>query len=455
MADQREHAVVVGGSLAGLMSAKALASRFETVTVVERDDLPSDFSPRRGVPQGRHAHGLLRAGERVMNELFPGLNGELADQGAVLVNTGRDVRWWWARGYRVNYESEFDGFFFTRPLLETLVRRRVEADATIELRRGSVQGLDGDRAEVRGVKMDGETIHADFVVDASGRSGQSLKWLREIGAEVPGELDVTMGMTYSSRLLRRSPSDPFGNAVVVTTPNAPESKRLGVLFPVEGDRWMVTLASFFNETPPTDDAGFVEFARTLANHDIATVIEATEPCTDIVTHRLNSSRRRTVQKLSSPPARFALVGDAIASFNPIYGQGMSSAALQVEALGSWLDRTPTLDTAAVKRLYRRASKIADVPWQISAGGDFVYAETEGKRPPGTKVLNGYITKVQLATHTSPEVSEAMFAVQNLEAPPQSLMKPPLMRKVLKAAKRSPATNRDTDATKPTPQPIQV
>ena len=438
MGKQRDHAVVIGASVTGSMVAQALSTRFATVTVIDRDELPNDFSTRKGVPQGRHAHGLLAAGERVMNDLFPGLNAELDAAGAFPVNQGQDARWWWAGGYRVRYPSAYNGYFFTRPLHESVLRRRVVAAGNVELISGSVQGLVGNASEVRGVTVDGNTLAADFVVDASGRSAQSLKWLREIGAEVPGEVDVTVGMTYASRLLRRGPSDPFGNEMIVTTPNLPSGKRLGVLFPVEDDQWIVTLGGFFNDQAPTDDAGFLAFAESFATDDIAEVLRVTDPLTEIVTHKLVSSRRRSVQKLSAPPAGLALLGDTVASFNPIYGQGMSSAALQVEAMGRWLDDGSALDGASLKRLYKKVSKIVDVPWQISVGADFVYPETEGKRPPGVNVLNGYITKVQQATHTSPEVCEAMLAVQNLVAPPPSLMKPTLMRKVRQAAKQSPA-----------------
>jgi 2-polyprenyl-6-methoxyphenol hydroxylase-like FAD-dependent oxidoreductase len=248
-------------------------------------------------------------------------------------------------------------------------------------------------------------------------------------------------------LLERRPDDPFSNDYIVTIPIAPEGKRLGVCFPVEGNRWIVTLGSFFGDTAPTDDAGYLAFAETLANDDIAQLLRVASPASDLVTHKLNSSRRRQVHKLTDPPAGYAMLGDTIASFNPIYGQGMSSASLQAMALAKILDDAggAACDRSVVRRFYKQAAKVVNNPWQITAGGDFSYPETAGKKAPGTDAINRYITKVQRATHTSPEVTDAMLAVQNLVAPPPSLMKPAMMRKVLRAAKQTaPATAERTN-----------
>ena len=384
--------VVIGASMAGLIAARALADAANEVLILDRDELPSSPQWRKGVPQGRHAHALLRAGEQILEDLFPGLIRDLVARGGQRFSWFADVLWWQFDGYRTRRADDFEGTFFTRPLLEDTVRKRLAALPNVQIRPGiRVRGLTGRDGRVTGVVTgEGEhepAIHADLVVDASGRGSRAGAWLEELGATAPPVDHVRIDMGYASRLLRRIPGQLPGRTWIATLGTPPRSKRLAIAIPVEGDRWLVTLAGFFGDHAPADDAGFLAFADTLPAGDIPDLLRQAEPLTPIVRHTLRSEQWRHFEKLRRPPAGFLAIGDAICSFNPIYGQGMSSAALQAAALSRCVAKQDLASPALPRRFYRSAAKIVTRPWAVAVGGDFFYPETTGPRPPLVDVLN--------------------------------------------------------------------
>jgi 2-polyprenyl-6-methoxyphenol hydroxylase-like FAD-dependent oxidoreductase len=246
-----------------------------------------------------------------------------------------------------------------------------------------------------------------------------------------------MDVAYASRTLRRVPGQAADGAWFVTISTPPTHKRAGVLFPIEGDRWIVTLVGFHGDHPPTDDEGFLAFARSLPVGDIASILEVAEPDSPIVPHRMPSSQWRHYEKVRRAPAGFVALGDAVCSFNPAYGQGMTSAALQVQALARILDQVGAESPTLPRRFYQAAKKVIVNPWQIAAGADFLLPETTGPKPPGTDIVNRYIRKVFIAAQHDEVVNAAMIEVQNLLAPPPSLMKPKILRRTLKASRLGP------------------
>ncbi len=435
--NQRRRAVVIGASMAGLSAAAVLARRFETVVLVDRDALPDAPTDRRGVPQGRHAHGLLPAGLKRIEGWFPGFNDDLVADGARQVDFADDILWFHADGPRVKFHSGVHGPVCSRALIEHHVRRRVLALPNVTLRSGS--GATGvtatpDGRTVTGVTLDdGSTLAADLVVDASGRAGRSVPWLSALGYEEPPTSVVTIDMGYASRVYRRRPGQDHSWAAALVVA-APPSARQGVIFPLEGDRWMVTLAGFHGDHPPRDSAGFLAFARELPSPVVADLIEASEPMGEIVTHRLPSNQRRHVERLRKVPGGLVMLGDSVCSFNPVYGQGMSSATLQAEALGKALDDVSTLDERFVRKFYRRTAKAVTPAWQMSIGADFSLPETRGPKAPGTDAINRYMAKVLQASRVSEEVCLRLVEVTALLRPPLALMTPAMVVKVRRAAR---------------------
>jgi 2-polyprenyl-6-methoxyphenol hydroxylase-like FAD-dependent oxidoreductase len=424
--------------VAGLFTARVLADHFAKVTVLDRDALPAGASTRKGVPQGRHAHALLAAGQRTLMSLFPGIADELVADGAALINFN-EGRWYQAGGYRSPINKKRAALSASRPMLEHHLRRRVAALANVSIRSDvSVDGLLYDGRRVRGVQVceDGTLsgITADLVVDCSGRSSRAGSWMEQIGYPSPAVQHVRCELAYSTRIFRRSPGD-MDATFAVTIESPPQGRRAAFVMPIEGDRWIVTLADRF-APPAADETSFRALAVGLPAPEASQVVTRAEPLTPVMTHRQLSSQRRRYEKLRRVPAGFVALGDSVCSFNPVYGQGISSGALQAVALGEAVARCGIADDRLPKRFYRQAAKVIDTPWKIAVGADFAYPETTGPKPLGTDLVNRYMARVLLATRVSPEINGTMLEVQQLTSPPSVLFRPSFVRAVRKAARQA-------------------
>jgi 2-polyprenyl-6-methoxyphenol hydroxylase-like FAD-dependent oxidoreductase len=437
------HAIVIGGSIGGLVAAQALSSRFEQVTLLDRDTLPAGAEDRRGVPQSPHAHALLIRGRLALEELFPGLTDELVAGGAVPFDPGDDLLFYQMGALRVRFPSGKLGTSLTRAFLESSLRRRVAALPNVTMRdRVSVCGLAGVTGRVTGVELDdGAPLGADLVVDATGRSASRTEpWLEKLGCPVPDVTTVKIDVGYTTRLLRRKPGDlPDGALLYLMSATPPHDKRAAAAFAVEGDRWVVTLGGWHRHHAPVDPAGFAEFADGLPFPYLADLVANAEPLDDLDARKFHypMARRRYFEKLRRLPDGYVALGDAICSFNPLYGQGMTVATLEAIELGRRLDRHGAPSARMAGEYYKAAGKIINTPWQMSTGSDFMYPETVGPRPAGTDLLNRYVRQVMLASHVSPEVHSVILDVQHLLAPPAAIMSPVTMVRTLRAARRSP------------------
>jgi 2-polyprenyl-6-methoxyphenol hydroxylase-like FAD-dependent oxidoreductase len=432
------HAVVIGASMAGLTTARVLADHADAVTVLDRDDLPAGYDARKGVPQGRHAHAILAGGARAIEELFPGIMAEMVGAGAGVLDFNEGF-WHQAGGYRARSLIERKVISASRPFLEGHVRARVAALPNVRIRSGAaVECLLATGGRVRGVRVfDGTSaadLDADFVVDCSGRASQASLWLEQLGFPAPAVDEVRCDMRYATLVLRRSPTDLDGTfAIAIETP--PAGKRAAFLIPIEGDRWMLTMGASFGAPVPAGEDEFRAAVATLPGGDIARALERAEVLSPVAHHRLVTSKRRRYERLRRRPSGFVALGDAVCSFNPIYGQGMSSAVLQAVALGQCV-ATYDNDQELVRSFYERAAKVIATPWAIAVGADFAFPECRGPKPMGTDLINRYMRKVLVAAQVSPEVNTAMIRVQNLLAPPASLFTPAMMLKVRRAARQA-------------------
>jgi len=426
-----DHAVVMGGSLAGLLAARVLTDRFARVTLVERDALPDGAANRRGVPQGVHTHGLLAGGSRALEQLFPGFARALVIDGALPGDIVRNFRWFFEGAPLARPASGMDGLIASRPFLEAAVRRRVRALPAVTTLDGThVSGLTATagRGRVTGVTLaDGRTLDADLVVDASGRGSRTPRWLAASGYQAPREERIEIGLGYTTRLFRREPAHLDGDLGTVVPPT-PHGKRGGVMAAQEGGRWTVTLISHFVPPAPLDLDGFRHFAAALPSPDIHAVVRDAVPMGEAMTSRFPASLRRRYEQLWQFPERLVVIGDAICSFNPIYGQGMSVAALEALALGDVL-RDGLADVGP--RFFTKAAPIVDTPWATAAGNDLRMPETSGARSPIAPLLNAYVARLQRAAHADADLAIAFMGVTNLIAPPSALFAPRTVWRVLR------------------------
>ncbi len=426
----RTHAIVMGGSMAGLLAARVLTDHFAHVTIVERDTLPVAAGQRRGVPQGQHTHGLLASGRRTLDRLFPGFSAELAGSGAIPGDMLRDVRWFFEGAPLARPASDMQGLMATRPFLEAGVRARVRQLPNVTVRDAcQVAGLITieAHAQVTGIRLlTGEALEADLVVDATGRGSRTPQWLQALGYDAPAEERIEIGLGYTTRFFRRVATHMNGDLGMVAPPT-PDGKRGGVMVAQEGQRWTVTLISHFVEPAPLDLPGFVAYAALLPSPAIHEVVRVAEPIGEGVTSRFPASVRRRYERLTRFPERFVVVGDGICSFNPIYGQGMSVAALEALALGEVLAQG-TLSVG--HRFFAKAAPIIDTPWTTAVGSDLRMPETVGPRNLGVTLINGYIARLHKAAHTDATLATTFMRVANLLAPPSDVLKPSTVGRVV-------------------------
>jgi 2-polyprenyl-6-methoxyphenol hydroxylase-like FAD-dependent oxidoreductase len=432
-------ALVIGAGIAGLCAARTLADRFERVLVLDRDELPDEAVPRRGVTQGGHGHVLLVAGQRALGELFPGLMDELVAAGGVRFDPGTELSFYRFGSIWPRAASELRLVTFSRPLLELAIRRRVAALPGVSIRDGvSVAALLGGDGRVTGARLDGdEVFDTDLVLDCTGRGARSNHWLAALGFPAPRVTEVKVGVGYATRFYRRSPGDLAEGSAVFSLPSPPAEKRAGLALPVEDDRWLISLGGWHDDFP-RDLPAFEQHARELPHPGIARLLERCEPLTDLSVVHYPAARRRYFEELSAVPGGYLALGDSICSFNPIYGQGMTCAALEAVELGRLLDSSVGLGPELSARYYQQAAKIVATPWQFATGGDFSYPETAGERPRGIKLKNAYAKRVQLASMVDPQVRQVFTSVQHLITDPAELLKPAMVLRVLRGARKAPA-----------------
>jgi 2-polyprenyl-6-methoxyphenol hydroxylase-like FAD-dependent oxidoreductase len=408
--------------MGGLLAARVLSDHYQHVTVVERDAFPQAGEHRRGVPQGRHTHGLLASGRAVIEGFFPGFTERAIAAGAVSGDIGNSARWFQQGGCLARCESGLKGILLTRPMLEGRVREEVRRLENVEFRENlQAEGLEttSDRARVTALRTATGTMPADLIVDASGRGSDAPQWLESLGYEKPAEERVEIAMAYTTRFFRRRPEHLDGDVAAII-PATPSGKRGGVMLAQEGDRWTVTLTSYFLPAAPAELAGFIESARMLAGPYIHQVIRDAEPLGEAASARFPHSLRRRYEKLRRFPEGYLVFGDAISSFNPVYGQGMSVAALESVELDRAL-KEGHADLA--RRFFRRAARVVDIPWSMAVGNDLRMPEVVGPRNAGVKFINWYISKLHRAAHHDPALTLAFHRVANLLEPPPSILRP--------------------------------
>jgi 2-polyprenyl-6-methoxyphenol hydroxylase-like FAD-dependent oxidoreductase len=446
-------AVVVGGSMGGLLAARALSDTYARVVVIDRDRLPIQVANRRGVPQGRQLHVLLARGREAFDELFPGLTEELKSRGAPLVDLHGRVHWY-NDGYLMRQApSSLFAVGISRPLLEHAVRARVAALPGVEfLSMTEVLGLTStpDRSRVTGVRVlpngadagEAYTIDADLIVDAGGRASRTPLWLDQLGYPRAVEELVRVDVTYVTRTYRREPQH-IGGLLGVLTNAVPGRPRAAIIAVREEDQFAVAFAGMLGEEPPTDDEGMAEFARSLVGSEYAEVLRGAVPTSEPVKMRFPASIRRRYERLRRFPDGYLVVADALCSFNPIYGQGMTVASLEALLLRQLL-AGGTEDLAP--RFFRGAARLIDAPWSIAVGTDLRFPEVVGRRTAKVRFVNAYVHRLHRAATADPVLGAAFIRVLNLIDPPTSLLAPGIMLRVLRGVFRGATVNRPIDST---------
>lgn len=457
-------AVVLGASMAGLLAARVLAERFGQVVVIERDVLLPAGEHRRGVPHGRHVHGLHPRGREVLEELFPGFTASLAASGAVRGDILGNVRWQLS-GHQLRQATiGLPGLLASRPFLEGHLRemvRRLPGVRFLEDSTASGLTVTADERTVTGVEVRGPgsgppaQVAADLVVDATGRGSRTPAWLEQLGYQRPAQDRVEIGLGYATRTYRLRPGAMGGDQLILTAAT-PANPRAGFLAATEGSRHMLTAAGICGDYPPTDPPDFDEFVAGLPSADIAAAIAGAEPLDDPVPFRFPASVRHRYERLAVFPAGLLVIGDAVCSFNPVYGQGMTVAAREAMILRKLLARQAVPDA---RRYFRAITAAIDVAWDIAAGADLAFTQVPGKRSAKVRLVNAYMPRLHAAAAHDDALAAALVRVIGLKDRPEGLLRPDRMLRVLHASMASsrqptatPASQ--APATTPAGHPVQ-
>ncbi|WP_233213436.1 FAD-dependent oxidoreductase [Mycobacterium hubeiense] len=384
MARHGEHAVVIAASIAGLCAARVLSDFYDRVTVYERDDLPQEAANRPAVPQGQHLHLLLARGAEELATLFPGLLEDMVAAGVPIVENRPDCIYFGAAGHLLGtahyLRDEFTAYMPSRPHLEWQIRRRVEAIDNIDIVRQLVAEprYDAGLQRVTGVLLesgnDASAVPAELVVDATGRGTRLPVWLEQWGFERPREDTVDVGITYATHHIR-IPDGLLKEKLVVNGASHDEPLGLGMLC-YEGGAWVLTTFGTGKAEPPQNFAQMCALADKILPERLAAAIRAGEPIGDIAFHKYPTSRWRRYDKLKNFPAGILPFGDAVVSYNPTFGQGMTMSMLQAGNLRRALEKS-----ADPARDFNRATaKITYPVWMMDAIGDLTMHGAEGHTP---------------------------------------------------------------------------
>lgn len=441
--DYHRRAVVIGAGMGGLLAAGAVTRHFDDVVLIERDRLEQATANRKGVPQGRHVHALLARGCVSAGSRFPGYLADLIARGACSGDGLEVVRWFHGGGYHATGPVGFEAVIASRAMIEGVFREHL-------LRRPNVRILDGTAVDdltwdatgtrVTGVTISGDTLSADgtlpagLVVDASGRGSRLPGWLQGRGWPASEESHVEIGIRYATRRFRRRPGDVDGKLVVASVAS-PANPHGGLAIAIEGNQWMISITGRNGEQPPTDLDGFIAFAATLAGPDIHHLARDAEPLDDGTTYTFQRSTRRHYERLERLPEGLVPVADSICSFNPIYGQGMTVAALEADVLDACLE-SGTDGVAA--RFLAAATPLVDGAWVMSTSADLRFTMPDSAMPQPAREMNAWLDRLHLAAHRDVEVARAFSKVMHLMAPPDLLRSPEIAARVMAATAEAPA-----------------
>lgn len=430
--------VVIGAGIGGLLAAAAVAHRFTQVVVLDRDQLPEGPSLRKGAPQGAHVHGVLASGQRALESLLPGIIDDViaagGDRGDMLV----DGLFYVGRQRLVSGPSDLQGLVASRPLLEWVIRRRVAALPNVEIRSGvEVRALVHDAASQRvtGVLLQGADathpstpLDADLVIDAAGRGSRCLQWLQQLGYGEPPRSRQPVDVTYTSCYFERKDTDLPGLRAVLCAHVADFPTASGML-EQEGDRWVISCGGFANAAAPADIAGFRAYLKLHAPPETAHVAVIAKPIGEPVRFRYPASEHRHFERMARFPNGYLVLGDALCSLNPVYGQGMTVAAGEAVALRQCLEQGR--DTLA-PRFFKACSRLIAAPWEITVGSDLALPMVHGKRPFGFTLMNRFMDRIVHAAQTDLRVAQALLAVIHLTAASWTLLHPATLWRVWRA-----------------------
>ncbi|WP_242250606.1 FAD-dependent oxidoreductase [Bacillus cereus group sp. BfR-BA-01379] len=436
-------AIVIGGSIAGKLAAKALSTTFKEVIIIEAGERWDGKASRKRVPQSSHPHVLLKGGEKAIEELFPAITNELIEAGSIVNNFTRDIKWHQFGLWKQQFIGKVQMVQQSRFLLEWHIQKRLDDVSNVTTKyRTLVEGLLVDRKlnKVCGVKAkcletsSQEEIQADIVVDASGFGSKSIAWLRENNIEVQEE-KVRIDLFYATRMFKLKENEKLDCCNILMSPSFPDNPYGVLIQTIEDHRYFVTFSGYANEKAPQTDEEFYNFAVNLSISTVTDFLNKAEAISDIKTYKIPFQVRRRFDLVNDLPERLLVVGDAHCRFDPVFGQGVSVAAMEAHQLQLLLHRKPKLDKAFTQHFYKETDHIIQTPWEMTTTEISRHPQLKRELTIKQKFQLWYTKQIYQLSATDSDVYIRLVRVMNLIRSPLHLFHPKVLLAVLLKRKK--------------------
>ncbi|HDR7325071.1 MULTISPECIES: NAD(P)/FAD-dependent oxidoreductase [Bacillus cereus group] len=431
-------AIVIGGSMAGKFAAKALSTSFKEVIILEVGDKWDGKASRKRVPQSDHPHVLLKGGEKAIEELFPTITNELIKAGSIINNFTRDLKWHQFGLWKQPFIGEVHMIQQSRPLLEWHIQKRIDQISNITITyKTLVNGLlvDGKLNKVCGVKVKyletgiQEEVHADIVIDASGFGSKSMEWLREYEIEVQEE-KVRIDLFYATKMFQLKENEELDCCNMLMSPSFPENPYGVLIQTIEDNRYFVTFSGYANEKAPQTDDEFYDFAENLSISNVTDFLNKAEGITDIKTYKIPYQVRRRFDLINNVPEGLLVVGDAQCRFDPVFGQGVSVAAMEAHQLQLLLQSRKQLDKTFTQQFYKKTADIIEIPWDMTTTEISRHPQLKRELTTKQKFQLWYTKQIYRLSASDSDVYIRLVRVMNLIRSPFHLFHPKVLLAVL-------------------------
>ncbi|HDR4865840.1 TPA: FAD-dependent monooxygenase [Bacillus cereus] len=431
-------AIVIGGSMAGKFAAKALSTSFKEVIIIEAGERWDGKSLRKRVPQSNHPHVLLKGGENAIEELFPNITNELIEAGSIINNFTRDLKWHQFGLWKQPFIGEVHMIQQSRPLLEWHIQKRIHQISNITIKYETlVKGLlvDAKLNKVWGVKVKyletntQEGVHADLVVDASGFGSKSIEWLREYEIKVQEE-KVRIDLFYATKMFKLKENEELDCCNMLMSPSFPDNPYGVLIQTIEDNRYFVTFSGYANEKAPQTDDEFYDFAENLSISNVTDFLNKAEGITDIKTYKIPYQVRRRFDLVNNVPEGLLVVGDAQCRFDPVFGQGVSVAAMEAHQLQLLLQDRKQLDKTFTQQFYKKAATIIETPWDMTTTEISRHPQLKRELTTKQKFQLWYTKQIYRLSASNSDVYIRLVRVMNLIRSPFHLFHPKVLLSVL-------------------------
>lgn len=439
---RKERAVIIGGGISGKLAARVLSDVFEEVVILESDPEPQGPFPRKGAPQGEHIHALLFADANGLEELFPGITEKFIASGAVKINSTQDIAWFHHGVWKLRFAGDYTTILQTRPHLEWHIEQYIKSIPNITIYYSQIVKnylYIKDENRINGIELiDGSnstrTVHADLIVDASGASSFSSRWLNMREVHIPEE-QVKIDLSYFTRMFQLPDSPDRDWSIKLVYPNPPHEKIGGGISKVEGNRYSVTFMGYHNEINKKEilksDNGFIELAKKLPKLDIYQQLKDATALSRTAVYSVPNITWRRFDKVNNLPEGLLLIGDTICRIDPFFGQGMSIAVLEALTLKKLLVNQNQTNQKLIEAFHQQAAKTISPIWNMVIFEDFRYPATSGKKPPGLSIQQWYAKNIFLLSSQNQDIYSAFIKVMHLLRPTSTLIHPRIIISVLK------------------------